>query len=351
MSSHRAPGPEVPSAEVRAVIALFRSLGEGLSATVPVADQRAAYEQLALLRPIPPAIGVSEELIGGVPCEWVEAPGCQPGRVVLYLHGGGYAIGSLSTHRDVASRLSAASSARVLTVGYRLAPESPFPAAVDDALSVYRETVKRLPGEDGRARVALSGDSAGGGLAVALELALRDAGLPLPAAVACFSPWVDLTQSGESMASKAVEDPILTREGLDHMAALYLGNSGDRREPLASPLFADLAGLAPLLVQCGTSEVLLDDSRRLVETARRAGVVADLEEWEACIHTFHHLAPDAPESMEAMEHAGAFLASYLDEGQENAGRGGRRVAAVQPDESQRFKQWHNQAFTHDMNAR
>src|SRR5579885_2123644 len=204
----------------------------------------------------------------GVPAEWITAPGADAGRNLLYLHGGGYTIGSIKTHRCLAGWISRAARARVLIIDYRLAPEHPFPAAVDDSLAAYR---CMLDSGLTAARITIAGDSAGGGLAVATLLAIRDARLPLPAAGVCLSPWVDLEGTGESMKTKAEVDPMVASGNLGDMAAAYLGGK-DPKTPLASPLYADLRGLPPLLIQVGTAEVLLDDSRRLAERARAAGV-------------------------------------------------------------------------------
>jgi monoterpene epsilon-lactone hydrolase len=196
----------------------------------------------------------------------------------------------------------------VLSVDYRLAPEHPHPAAVEDATAAYRFLLDTgiSPGN-----LAIGGDSAGGGLTVACLIALRDAGLPLPAAGVCISPWVDLTQSGESMDSKADEDPMVSREALQVMANAYLGG-GDPKEATASPLFADLAGLPPLLIQVGTAETLLDDATRLAERAKSQGVDVTLEAWEEMIHVWHAFAVLLPEGRQAIERIGEFLSERLE---------------------------------------
>ena len=241
---------------------------------------------------------------GGVPGEWVSAPGADPGRNVLYLHGGGYTIGSIKTHRCLAGWVSRAAKARVLIIDYRLAPEHPFPAAVDDSLAAYRFM---LDSGVNPARTVVAGDSAGGGLAVAALLAIRDAKLPLPAAAVCLSPWVDMEGTGESMKTKADVDPMVG-PNLADMAKAYLGGK-DLRTPLASPLYADLKGLPPMLIQVGTAEVLLDDSSRLAQRAREAGVEVVYEPWENMIHVWQIFVPMLDESKQAVARIGEYIRS------------------------------------------
>ncbi len=252
-----------------------------------------------------PASGASADPVdaGRVPAEWVSAPGAEADRAVLYLHGGGYVVGSPASHRELAERLSAAAGARVLVIDYRLAPEHPFPAAVDDGTAAYRWLLRQ--GVD-PSRTAVCGDSAGGGLAVAALVALRDAGDPMPAAGVCLSPWVDLEGLGESMTARAKLDLMVGREGLLESAAMYLAGA-DPRTPLAAPLYADLQGLPPLLIQVGTSETLYDDSTRLAERARAAGVDVTLQTWEEMVHVWHLFAPLLPEGQQAIEAIGEFL--------------------------------------------
>jgi monoterpene epsilon-lactone hydrolase len=239
----------------------------------------------------------------GVPAEWITAPGADAGRNLLYLHGGGYTIGSIKTHRCLAGWISRAAHARVLIIDYRLAPEHPFPAAVEDSLAAYRFM---LDNGAQPSRAAIAGDSAGGGLAVAALLAIRDAKLPLPAAAACLSPWVDMEGSGESMKTNADVDPMVASSNLADMANAYLAGK-DPRTPLASPLYADLRGLPPMLIQVGTAEVLFDDSRRLAERARQAGVEVSYEPWEHMIHVWQIFVPMLDEAKQAVERIGGFI--------------------------------------------
>jgi len=243
---------------------------------------------------------------GGVPAEWITTPGAVEERVIYYLHGGGYVIGSIKTHREMMSRLSRAAGARVLIIDYRLAPENPFPAAVADSTVAYRWLLSA--GVD-PGRVVIAGESAGGGLAVATMVALRDAGVTLPVAGVCLSPWVDMEGIGESMTTKAEVDPMVMKEGIIELAQLYLGDA-DPRTPLAAPIYADLTGLPPLLIQVGTSEVLFDDAKRLAERARSAGVDVVLEPWEDMIHMWHAFAAVLPEGRQAIDRIGEFVRKH-----------------------------------------
>jgi acetyl esterase/lipase len=249
----------------------------------PIEQRRAAMEAATWLLPVPNDVKREPVDADGVPGEWISAPGVDPDRTIYYLHGGGYSMGSVNTHREMVSRISRASGARALAIDYRLAPEHPFPAAVEDSTTAYRWLLST--GAD-PARLVIAGDSAGGGLTVATLVALRDAGDPLPAAAVCLSPWVDMEGIGESMTTKAEADPMVQRDDLIEGAQAYLGGA-DPRTPLAAPLYADLTGLPPLLIHVGTAETLLDDSTRLAERAKSAGVDVTLEPWEDMIHVWH----------------------------------------------------------------
>jgi acetyl esterase/lipase len=229
--------------------------------TPEVAEVRARFEKMGEFLGGAPDGKCEKADAGGVPAEWVTAPGCDPGRAVLYLHGGGYVIGSINTHRRLAYDISAASGARVLVIDYRLAPEHPFPAAVDDAATAWRWLLQQ---GFATSRLAIAGDSAGGGLTLATLVNLRDQKLGLPACAVAISPWVDLEGVGNSITARAAQDPMVQKDGLLWMAGLYL-NGKDAKTPLAAPLHADLKGLPPILVQVGTAETLLDDATRLAE--------------------------------------------------------------------------------------
>jgi acetyl esterase/lipase len=290
----------MPSPELEMVVAMMRARPDP-EILDPVAA-RASLEALTTMAPMPEDVACQPVRAGGVPAEWVTAPGAGD-RVVLYLHGGGYVIGSINSHRDLAGRLSRAAGARVLVLDYRLAPEHPFPAAVDDALAAYRWLLAE--GHTPR-NVAIGGDSAGGGLTLATLVALRDAGETLPAAGVCLSPWTDLAGSGESLRTKADADPMVQWSRLAQYADAYLGGK-DARTPLASPLYADLRGLPPLLIQVGTAETLLDDAIRVAERAEAAGVDVTYEAWDDMIHVFQAFAALLPEGQQAVDRIGAFV--------------------------------------------
>jgi len=256
------------------------------------------------LRPEIPGDVIIEPLnVSGISAEWISLEQSDAQRVLLYFHGGGYVIGGLDGFRDVAWRLSRASGLKVLLVDYRLAPENPFPAAVEDAIACYRW----LLDEGYQARhIVIGGDSAGGGLTIATLVNLKNLGLSQPSGAILISPWVDLSVSGESMAVNEVADPMLSRAILDHWAELYLGEL-DRKAPLASPLFADLSELPPVMVHVGSTEVLLSDAERLVEKIIKTGGEAVLEVWPKMPHIFQVFASRIPEGKEAIGKLGVFL--------------------------------------------
>ena len=289
------------SEQLAALKATLRERGKPENPTV--AEMRARIAEVGERFPAPAEAEVTPVTVAGRPAEWVVASGSGADRAVLYLHGGGYVIGSCDTHRNLAYNLSAASKARVLLLDYRLAPESPFPAAVEDAVAAYCWLLDEgfAPG-----RLSIGGDSAGGGLTVAALVALRYRGQPMPAAGLCLSPWVDMEGVGASMTAKEDEDPTLNHEVLLWFSERYLAGA-DARAPLAAPIYADLTGLPPLLVQIGTAEVLLDDSLRLAECARAAGVDVSLDVAYEMMHVWHLFEPVLDEAGEAIARAGAFL--------------------------------------------
>ena len=243
--------------------------------------------------------------------EWVHGPEVSPGskRVILYLHGGGFTAGTAVAYRGLSSRLSSAANCPVLAVDYRFAPEEPFPAALDDCVAAYRWLV----GEGGARprRIALVGDSAGGNLVVAMLLQLRDAGDTLPAAAVCLSPIFDLALTGDSVTTRADRDPVILPTSLRRCADAYCGDA-DPRNPLMSPLYADLAGLPPLLLHVGSEEMLRDDSVRLAERATAVGVPVSLEEWPGMIHVWHLFADRLAEGRKAIERVGAFVREHAE---------------------------------------
>jgi phosphinothricin tripeptide acetyl hydrolase len=273
------------------------------SDSMTVAQRRTQYERAEKAFPTPSDVKVEHVTAGTVPSEWLSAPGARADAAVLYLHGGGYVIGSPRSHRHLAAAIGRAASSSVLLPDYRLAPECPYPAAVDDAVAAYRWLLGKAIAP---ARIVIAGDSAGGGLTVATLLALREGGVPLPAAGVCISPWVDLTCGGASYTTRAEADPIVKRDGVAMMAAAYLGTR-DLKTPLASPLFAELRGLPPLLIQVGDDEVLLDDSVQLAERARKAGVEATLDVWPKMVHVWHWFFPMLDEGQAALDRIGEFV--------------------------------------------
>lgn len=272
-------------------------------ANLTMAERRARYEKLADWLGGAPDARCEPVDAGGVPAEWVAAPGFDPARAVLLLHGGGYAIGSIATHRRLAYDLSAASGARVLVIDYRLAPEHPFPAALDDAVLAWRWLLQAGFAPN---RLAIAGDSAGGGLVLATLVALRDGDLARPACAVAISPWVDLEASGHSITTRADRDAMVAREGLLEYTRLYLGDRSPRT-PLAAPLHAELAGLPPVLVQVGSAETLLDDATRIAEKLHMAGNDVRLSVWPNMPHVFPFFAPVLSEGRDGCREIGDFL--------------------------------------------
>lgn len=288
------------------IVGMMRG-GGGVDLDQPAAAARKQFEDM--LAGLPPPEGVSFEPVdaGGVPGLWAGAADEGAGRTLLYLHGGGYVIGDAWNYRSLWSALAKAGGARGLGLDYRLAPEHPFPAAVEDAVAAYRWLLDQghAPGQ-----IVLAGDSAGGGLVVAALVQARRQGLPMPAGALVISPWVDLGMTGGSITAKAAQDPSLTLAGLANCARQYLvGTSAD--QALASPMHADLAGLPPLLIQVGSAEILLDDAVRLAGVAGAAGVRTRLEIWPGMPHVWHAFAFMLDEGAEATREAGAFLKACL----------------------------------------
>jgi epsilon-lactone hydrolase len=268
-----------------------------------VAESRARYEKMGAFLGGAPDAKCEKVDADGVPAEWVAAPGIDGTRAILYLHGGGYVIGSINTHRRLAYDLSAASGARVLVIDYRLAPEHPFPAAIDDATAAWRWLMQQ---GFSTGKLAIAGDSAGGGLTIATLVNLRDKKLGLPGCAVAISPWVDLEGLGNSITARAAQDPMVQKNGLLQMAALYL-NGQDAKAPLAAPLHAELKGLPPILVQVGSAETLLDDATRIAEKLHTAGVDVTLAVWPNMLHVFPFFAPILSEGRDGCREIGSFI--------------------------------------------
>jgi monoterpene epsilon-lactone hydrolase len=305
MVSNTIPGSPMTATQLDSLVNLLRS--RPAPNDKDVAGARARFEKTAVFLGGAPDAKCEKIDAGGVPAEWVMAPGCDTERAVLFLHGGGYAIGSLNTHRRLAYDISAASSAKVLLIDYRLAPEHPFPAAIDDAAAAWRWLLQQGFAAN---RLAIAGDSAGGGLTIATLANLRDQKLGLPACAVAISPWVDLEGVGNSITARAAQDPMVQKEGLLWMAGMYL-NGKDAKTPLAAPLHADLKGLPPILVQVGTAETLLDDATRIAEKLHAAGGDVRLAIWPNMLHVFPLFAPVLSEGRDGCIEIGTFIRSKM----------------------------------------
>lgn len=273
-----------------------------------VEEQRAIFAEMMAATPVPDDVTTSTATLGGIPVVQIQTPGVTAGNVIFYLHGGAYAIGSAGSSVGLASELTRRTASRAVSVEYRLAPEHPYPAGLDDAVAAYAALVD----DDPAARIVIAGESAGGGLAAATLLALRDAWLPLPRAGFLMSPWADLTLSGASLTAKAAVDAALTPEGLRRRAGDYVA-AGDPADGLISAVFGDLAGLPPILIQAGSHEILLDDATRLAARAAAADVAVTLDVTPGAPHVFQGFAGMLDEADAALDRAAAFLRRQLDD--------------------------------------
>lgn len=271
------------------------------------ATARAIMDGTATFFPTPDDVTCEPADCNGVQGEWISAPGADQETVVYYLHGGGYTMGSITSHRQLISRISRATGARALAINYRLAPENPYPAGLEDALTAYRWLLTQ--GID-PSRITIGGDSAGGGLTLATLISLRDAGDPIPAAAVAISPWTDLTSSGESIKTRAEVDPMIDPSQANLAVDAYCAGR-DPNDPIISPVFADLSGLPPMLIQVGDHEVLLDDSTRVEKNAKAAGVDATLEVWDEMFHVWHFWASMLPEAQQAIDRIGDFIRQHV----------------------------------------
>ncbi|MDO9085219.1 MAG: alpha/beta hydrolase [Anaerolineaceae bacterium] len=270
-----------------------------------ITEQRARQERSSRFFKLPKQIRTRVIEINGIASEWIDSPDSDSG-TILYLHGGAYALGSTNSHRELIARLVISTNCKALAINYRLAPENPFPAALEDALNAYHWLLSE--GID-PSRICIAGDSAGGGLAIATLLALREKDMPLLAGVLCFSPWFDLTLSGDSVYKNENLDPILSSSILETYVNYYIG-SNKASEPMISPLFGDLRGLPPIHIQSGRNEILLDDSVRFSEKAQQAGVDVTLKIWDDMFHVFQ-LFDFLPETKESMKEVTAFVSRVI----------------------------------------
>lgn len=294
--------------EIAGVRALLASRQPPPGAAAPTIEQRrAAMDAFGEMGSLPPGCLHEPLTAGGVRCERVVPAGASEGRQILYLHGGGYVAGSPRSHRPLVARLAEAARANAIVADYRLGPEHACPAALEDALAAYRWMLDH--GAEAE-RTIIAGDSAGGGLTMATALALDGQGLPQPAGLFAISPWTDLTQSHATYRTKAADDPMITKTGLDASAAAYLG-AMDPRDPRASPLFGDFTGAAPMLIQVGSEEALLGDSLRFAEQAGHARVPVRLEVWPEMIHVWHAFGGQLTAARRAISAAGAWMGERL----------------------------------------
>ena len=270
-----------------------------------IEEQRTRQEKMSKYAKLPADIQCQPINVEGISAEWINAPDADLG-VILYLHGGAYALGSINVHREFIARLALATKMRCLAINYRLAPEHPFPAALEDATAAYHWLLTQ--GVD-PSQIIIAGDSAGGGLALVTMVTLRDAGEQLPAGAVCISPWTDLSLTGASIEQKSKLDPILNPTSLDMYAKYYAGEY-ELTSPLISPLYADLHELPPLLIQVGADEILVDDAIRLAEKARDARVDVTLEIWDEMFHIFQ-LIPFLPETKKAIGSIAEFVSQNL----------------------------------------
>ena len=291
----------MPDAEIEAI----RKILEANPRPDGLRERRQRLDALGEQYPLPTDVSVESADANGVKAEWTSIGEADPQSVIMYLHGGGYIAGSLKSHRHMVAQAGREARSRTVALDYRLAPEHPFPAAIEDAVAGYRFLLSRGLSAT---RIAVAGDSAGGGLAIALLVSLRDAGLPLPACAWCVSPWVDLEGTGASMTAKAMVDPMVQQPYLVELAEAYLGGV-DPRTPLAAPLYADLRGLPPILIQVGSAETLLDDAVRLAGAAGSADVRVRLEVWPDMIHVWHLFYQQVAAGRRALAEAGAFIRS------------------------------------------
>ncbi|MFJ9371618.1 alpha/beta hydrolase [Nocardia sp. NPDC101769] len=291
-----------------------------LDFTADLTDTRVLFGQLQTATPLSCDVQLTESTLGDIPVVEIDIAGIDTGDVVLYFHGGGYAVGSASGGAGLASDIARRAHARAIAVEYRLAPEHPHPAATDDALAAYRALLDSgVPPE----RIAFAGESAGGGLVLATLLNAKRAGLPQPRAAIVMSPWVDLTNTRASRATRAAADPALTPRDLEACAAYYAGTA-DPADPLVSPLFGDLEGLPPLLIQVGSDEILLDDAIDFAARAASSDVSVQLDVTPEVPHVFQGMAAILDEAVQALDRAGAFLRSQFGVEEHGTERSGQR---------------------------
>ena len=294
-----------PEAEAaKAMMIMFREAAVGAGGPPPtIEQQRDSMAMVAMSATVPDGVTVSEAYAGGCRAYWHDPEGAAKDRVIMYVHGGAYAIGSPKTHERLVGHLAKVTGCRALNVDYSLAPEHPHPAAVQDSTAAYRWLLSQGYKPE---HIAISGDSAGGGLTLATLLSIKENGLPQPAAAVPLSPWTDMEVTGESFETNAANDVMIQRDGTQNAVAMFLGEA-DPRDPLASPLHGDYRGIAPIYIQVGGDETLLDDSTRVAERARNAGVEVKLDIFPEMQHVFQASVGNMPEATDAVERIGAWL--------------------------------------------
>lgn len=292
------------SATARMIIKMMRSaLFIHKTETI---THRVSFERIASITKFPRFVDMEEVTYAGIPAAWFRPHKSSDDKVILYLHGGGYCVGSYNTHRAMIARIARAAGHPVLAINYRKAPENPYSAAVDDAVAAYSQLLK-----DGWNSIFLSGDSAGGGLSLALTFKLRDFNMKMPTGLALISPWTDLAATGDSIRSKADVDPLIEPRLLEIFAKKYYGDN-DPKNPYISPLYGTFEHFPPTYIQVGGNEVLLDDSTRLSQKMKKAGVKVEFELWDNMMHVWHYLAGIVPEANMAIEKIGAFVQKTYD---------------------------------------
>ena len=281
----------------------------GGSKDLTIEQRRKAMAGMTDLLPIPAHTEITV-VEGDVPGEWVTTPKTKSQRTILYLHGGAYIAGAPATHRSLVGALCNSCQSRAFVAKYRLAPEHPYPAAVEDAVAAYKWLLSSPEmaefGDRAAQYISVAGDSAGGALSLAMLVSAREQGLPMPAAVVCMSPWADLSCSGVGYSTRVESDPIMDGDNISDLAKIYLDGE-DPQSPLASPAFADLTGLPPMLIQAGSDEVLMGDSLLVEAMAHKCGVKATLEIWAGMVHVWQAFHPMLSEGQDAIDGIGRFL--------------------------------------------
>jgi len=298
----------MPSIQSKLIkLMFFSTQKKNIGRNRSVAEQRTEMDAYAKNAEISKCVSIDRNNIAGVPCETYTPENAPKDKFFLYVHGGAYNAGSFICYGPFVAHFAEKCNVKAILVGYRLAPEAPFPAGLEDVVSVYKSLIESgVPAQN----ILIGGDSAGGGLSIAAMLSFKEQGLPLPNACVALSPWVDLTNTSETHQTRVKLDCMLIKRELDEAAVMY-ANGVDLRHPLISPLFADLSGLPPLFIQVGTDEILLDDSLKLAEKAKKAGLNVNIKVWKGMFHIWHMMEKFMPEAKQAMNELCAFIRLQL----------------------------------------